>query len=412
MAGNTDIFKQREVRQKSAPDYDSQTGLHGIISKNNYNFVSQIAKQTIGHLGEVWLENMYENMHLWNEHGCIQDLLRLGKNKATIGVGAGPSFNINKDQFKQVAEVDGIQEWEERDFIIIASNHQFKPLLKMGIIPDFVLLVDAGTKGVYEQLCEDIPEEGQYTTLITGIHCSPKIVNGWIDQGRSIKFFLSTSPDLQDAFKDTLGKDPDKYKIELGGNVLNGAWMVSLSILQSTVYIALGNDLSYPLHDDIQKRRDDYYADGDYTTNAPETGSGRDEAKIGKKWGGFSLKRKKIITGKDRYDYELDEVGTSHTLWVYKTWLESAMMAVAKSPMHFHYFNCSEAGILGVLSKSEKLEDMASPDNWYMLDSVCPKYHTALFEDAVTTFLKAKEMMEEECRISDAQHVTVSEVLH
>ena len=171
----------------------------------------------------------------------------------------------------------------------------------MGVIPDYVLLVDAGTNGVYEQLCEDIPDTGQHTTLLTGLHCSPKIVNEWIKQDRPIKFFVSPSPTLMEAFDKYLGLDSNTYKIELGGNVLNGAWMISAAVLNSTIFMGLGNDLSYPMHDDIDKRRNGYYADGNYATNAESSGSGRDEAKAAKMWGGLTLTRRKIIAPGQRY---------------------------------------------------------------------------------------------------------------
>ena len=372
--------------------------MHGVILKENYDFITQINKQTTGYLAETWVKNLQDNIHLWKKCGSIKDCLGIGKNKATIGVGAGPSFNKNKELFARVVNVDGVNDWEYRDFITIASNHQFKPLLKMGVIPDFVLLVDAGTKGVYEQLCEDIPSEAGPVTLITGLQCSPRIVNAWLDQGRPIKFFLSPSPDLMEEFNKITGKNPRLHKLELGGNVLNGAWMISLAVFQSTVFMGLGNDLSYPLIGDLDERRKAYYSDGDYTTNAQESGSGRDEAKVGKIWGGFTLKRKSlVIPGQnDRYDITIDTVGTSHTLWVYKTWLESTVMGQSKTPVSFHYFNCTEGGILGVLAKDQNTKAMNLADNWFMLDSVCPKYHTAMFEDAVTIFLKAKEMMEKD----------------
>jgi hypothetical protein len=38
---------------------------------------------------------------------------------------------------------DGVKSWFDRNFIILASNHQLKPLLNMGIIPDFVMVADA-----------------------------------------------------------------------------------------------------------------------------------------------------------------------------------------------------------------------------------------------------------------------------
>ena len=392
------------------PDWEKQEHLEGVIHKQDWDFITAINKQTVGHLGDIWIDNLRKNAPLWKSHGSIKDLQGLGKNKAVIGVGAGPSFNINKELFREVVTTDGMNDWEDKDFITIASNHQYKPLLEMGVIPDYVLLVDAGAKGVYEQLCEDISFLGQHTTLLTGLHCSPEIVNEWIKQDRPIKFFLPPTPKLMELFKELIGEDGKGNSTELGGNVMNGAWMISAR-MGCTVFMGLGNDLSFPMHNDVDKRRTNYYADGDYTTNAEESGSGRDEAKSQKIWGGFTLKRKKIILPKERYDISIDTVGTSPTLWVYKTWLETTVMGQAKQPVSMHYFNCSEAGILGVMAKSTNIDDMDKPDNWYLLDEKCHIYHTAMFRDAVYEYLKAKEMMERQWLESKQEHQDVQSAI-
>jgi hypothetical protein len=375
-------------------NFDEFTHLHGVIHKEHFELVNKINVNTKGHLGPTWIENMEANAHLWKKHPNLRTIAQdhIGKNKAVIGVGAGPSFNKNKDVFKQFVNADGVQDWEDRCFLTISSNHQFKPLLNMGVIPDFVLLVDAGTKGVYEQLCVDIPESGRNTTLITGLHCSPRIVEEWLRQGREICFFLSPMKELMETFQKKTGKNPKIHKIELGGNCLNGMWMISLSVLASGIFIGLGNDLSYPLLKTVEERREKYYADGDYTTNAHKTGSGRDEASVHKKWGGFSLERKPIITGRERYNIRLDPVGTSYTLWVYKAWLETVMMLPKKEPEKhtWHYFNCSEGGILGVMARKLDSESMEKQENWYMLDEVTKWYHTAMFEDAAKTVIQSR----------------------
>ena len=171
------------------------------------------------------------------------------------------------------------------------------------------------------------------------------------------------------------------------------------------MFLAVGNDLSFPLNDDIDKQRDGYYADGDYSTNAAVTGTGRDEAKVMKRWAGFNLTKSpiKLINpkGLDRYNIELDLVGTSHTLWVYKTWLESTILRTSVVPnLSLHYFNCTEGGILGVMTKDVDYErffdgdDWRKPENWYLLDEKCRCYHTALLEDAMEHFDKCKEVFE------------------
>jgi len=108
---------------------------------------------------------------------------------------------------------------------------------------------------------------------------------------------------------------------------------------------------------------------------------------------GFDLKHSTIMNGPY---IDLAPVNMSHTLFTYKVWLESQVMINADAPKAWHYFNCSEAGALGVMSKGETKEEMASDDNWYLLDThpiIGKRYHTRKLEDAAWQFLQAKEMV-------------------
>jgi len=341
-----------------------------------------------------WQDNIKRNVKLWKKHKPLNSCIGIGRNKATIGVGAGQSFKKNCDVLKRIMNEDGVKDWEDRNFYIISSNHQYKPLLEMGIIPDFVILVDAADT-VYPQLCEDIPPEGQNTILITGLHCSPKILGGWSKQGREILFYASAAPGLIEVFREAVKKNPYHHKMELGGNTLNAAWMVSIVKFQSTVFMAVGNDLSFPCDKNIDVRRKGFYADGDYSSMSKDKGSGRDEASINKVWAGFTLKPKEIwMPGEQcRYDIDLDLVSTSGQLWVYKIWLETSLLGQMNNAVSFHYYNCSEAGILGVMAKKTGDENLAKQENWYMFDEVCRFYHTSTLQEAGKKFATLKEIM-------------------
>jgi len=158
----------------------------------------------------------------------------------------------------------------------------------------------------------------------------------------------------------------------------------------------VGNDLSFPLKDTIKERRESYYADGDYTTNAKETGTGRDEAKSEKKWMGFTLGKRLVYTNdlKTQYDVSIEPIGTTQTLWVYKTWLESNVIGMqSKADIAYHYYNCTEGGIAGVMCKDDSDEGLPVEENWFLMDEVCKRWHTRTLKDAVSEFLKAKDMM-------------------
>jgi hypothetical protein len=206
---------------------------------------------------------------------------------------------------------------------------------------------------------------------------------------------MTQTEGLDEVFKEETGEDAKPHIILQGGNVLNSMWSIGLKHFRSTVFIAVGNDLSYELKDDIEDQRTAYYADGDYSSNAKETGTGRDEAKTNKRWMGFKLIPKKVYTGKfhDSYDVELGPVGTSHTLWVYKTWLEANVLANENKGIPYHYYNSTEGGIAGVMCKDDSDEGLVKIDNWFLMDDICKRWHTSTLADAAKQFIKAKEIM-------------------
>ena len=404
-------------------DYDKRTELHGIISRENFNLVRSVNKMTIGHLGKVWTNNIKKNKKYWRRHQKVRDLTGLGRNKAVIGIGAGPSFHKNKDVLKNYVVPDGIKSWPDREFITIVSNHQFKPLLDMGIIPDFVLLVDASDV-VMDQLTKDIPKEAKHTQLITGVHANPDVIGKWDGQGRGIVFYSTPAEVIQAASKEYIKRGYKEQALEMGGNVLNGSFMIGVSALQSTIFMGIGNDLSFKIDDDVDKQRKGYYADGDYSTNAKITGTGRDEGNSPKRWAGYRMERRKIISITDpigchaRYNFELDVIGTSHTLWVYKVWLETTMMGQTALPVLFHYFNCTEGGILGVMARDNSDEALKNPKNWYFLDEMCINKHTgkqmymtAMLSDAIEIYLKSRRSQTWDFD-QDARYATGGEVVN
>lgn len=367
-----------------------------VVSRNSWDYVANSNDGTVNLFLESWCDNIRENVssRLWKKHrGIATDCIGLGFNKAVIAVGAGQSFNKNRHILKKLHDIDGVRDWEDRDFIIIASNHQYKPLLRMGIIPDFVIAVDESDV-IYDQLCTDIPERGRHTTFLAGLQCSNKVLKEWDKQGRDIRFFIPTTKGLGEAFEKVSGKKAKAHLVITGGNVLNTAWTIAQQWLHSSVFITVGNDLSYPLREDPDEQRELYYADGDYSTNAKGTGTGRDEAREHKVWMGYKIQRSPIYTSKmeDQFTVEIEPVGTTQTLWVYKTWIEGQVVLNMSVPKAYHYYNCSEGGILGVLCKDDTIEGREKEENWFMLDEICKRFHTTTLENAVNKFVKAKEM--------------------
>jgi len=365
--------------------YENRDELHGVIPSHHFEFIKTVNDSTANHFIEEWSNNIKKNKRFWRKHKKLRDLTGLGRGKAVIGIGAGGSFNKNKDVLKHFV-TSGVG----KSFITIAANHQLKPLLEMGVVPDYVLLVDSSDV-VMDQLTKDIPEEASRTQLITGAYANPKVIKEWDKQGRGVVFFTPAIAWGREIAKKYLKRGYVDHEIELGGNVLNAALMIGCGVLQSSVFMGVGNDLSFGLNDDLDKQRKGYYADGDYSTNI---GTGQDEGVSDKRWLGFSMERK----GTKHYSFTLNKVGVSETLWAYKVWLECTMMGLTKEPIYLNYFNCTEGGVLGVMAKEEGDKALADPNNWYFLDSVCinehtekPMYMTTMLEDAINMCLEGKQ---------------------
>ena len=109
--------KKSKKKNTNFPNWDKQKHLKGIIKEQDWEFITQINKQTTDHLGPTWIENLKTNAPLWSNYGNLHDLKGLGKNKSVIGIGAGPSFNKNKGLLKTIISIDGTNEWEDKDFI-------------------------------------------------------------------------------------------------------------------------------------------------------------------------------------------------------------------------------------------------------------------------------------------------------
>jgi len=347
-------------------EYKDMDELHGVIPAHHFNFLKTVNDSTGNHFVKEWSNNIKKNKLFWRKHKKLRDLTGIGRGKAIVGIGAGPSFKKNRDVLKHFITSD-----TDKNFITIAANHQFKPLLDMGIVPDYVLLVDS-SDGFVDQLCKDIPEEASGTQLITGAYVSPKVLRAWNEQGRGIVFYTNMTKRDRKIAKKHLKPQWNKHEIMLGGNVLNGAFMIGLGVLQSEVFIGVGNDLSFELSDNLDKQRKNFYADGDYSTNVD--GTGQDEGSSDKRWAGYKIEKADVPNR--RYKFELNVVGTSFTHWAYKVWLETIMMSLTKELVSLMYCNCTEGGILGVMAKGEDDESLSKPENWYFLDNVCINKHT------------------------------------
>jgi hypothetical protein len=345
---------------------------------------------TVTKLSSIWKANLEKNLKLFKKHGSFLEAFRgYGAGKAVIAVGAGPSFNKNKHVLKKIYELNCQFPVEKQPFIIFASNKMFKPLLEMGIFPHFTLLIDAG-EVLYPQLCEKVPQWAAKSILVTGLHTSNKISSKWDRRGGEICYYLIGEQEEKDFFHEKTGEDPEPIHIHQGGSVLNTMWILSHRVLDSEVFIPIGNDLGFKWSQDKKEREKSFYAVGDYRTNILNQ---RDEAQSTLAWMGYDLYESAIMPG--RLMFDLEPMGISGQLWISKTWLEAqAVLWSGQKP--FKILNASEAGTLGVLCRSFEPGAMEKRDNCYLIDEILPNnWETTTLAKACQKFVEVKKWQEE-----------------
>jgi hypothetical protein len=379
-----------------------------ILDPKQYELMQTKNEKTIMALAPGWKRNSRRNLRkFYGKYGLLEDRSKgFGRDKAVIGIGAGASLKRNWDYLKKVNRWNWEFPFERQPFLFMASNHQFKPCLRDGIVPHYVVLVDASTnEAIFSQLCKDIPPIAKNIILFCSIHCNPKLIREWTNQGREVQFYFPRDEDFEVLYKEIKGKElSEEKRMQQGGNVMNVMWVSSLQSLESRVFICVGNDLSYDIGPDLKTRRENYYFDGDYSTNLA---SGRDEAKGMSRWIGFDMYRNPFV---DRADYKFVPKGTVHSLFHYKQWTEvfCAVQDVAENAS-FHFYNCSETGILGCIPKSYKKMDLENIDNWELMDEYFPtRWHTRMLKDAVADVLAMKEL---QCRTQTGMLVDANPVI-
>jgi len=363
--------------------------LGAVVDPDTYKFLGNTSIKTKGALLDMWKKHLRANLDLFHKHGFVNDGCKgFGSNKATIAIGAGPSLNRHTKKLKELNHWNAQFEFKQQPFLFFCSNHQFKPYLDEGIIPHFVMLVDGSdSNAIYKQLCKNIPKRGHNVVLVCSLYANPKITHDWDKRGGAIQFYAPMGDWVPDEIPNI-----EKKQIMQGGNVMNTSWVISLGCMGCRVFMTVGNDLSYPICEDVsvEDRRKKYYADGDYSTNLA---SKRDEAARQFKWMGFEMSTN-IFTGEPQI--KMVPRSTVQSLYGYKNWLEINIGIQDQMEGSFHYFNCSEEGILGVVAKDKDRQNLKDRSNWLMLDDIFPKrYHTRTLEEATTTFLAMRELWRE-----------------
>ena len=345
--------------------------------------------KTRNYLYDLWKDNIHANVkHNIKKHGWLNDgYAMIGRHKAIIAIGSGPSLQNNFEYLRMLTLSDGTRQFEDQDFIFMASNHQIKPCLKAGVIPHFAMVADASANLVDQM---DVGKAGKYITLIAAVTVHPDVIDKWPGP---VKFIAQRNAEVTRAMSEVMGDDMPEMdrRVTEGGNILNLSFVLGIGLFRSSIWICVGNDLSYPIIDTVDERRAQYYADGNYSTNIR---SRRDEAAHQLTWAGLKYPKSNVFTPGNYIDLEL--VYTSPQLFLYKVWLESNAMLLWNRGERFKIYNCSEGGILGVNPRddaqgAENYKAKFKARNWCLMDELTGgNWRTRKLMQAAEEFHNAK----------------------
>ena len=85
------------AKDLNEPKYEDLEYLHGIVHKQNYDYITEINQTTVNVMGDEWADNVKFNKRYWRKHQKLIEAKGIGTNKCVIGIGSGPSFHKNKD---------------------------------------------------------------------------------------------------------------------------------------------------------------------------------------------------------------------------------------------------------------------------------------------------------------------------
>lgn len=254
-------------------------------------------------LSSLWHKNVAENMtYLASLNGRVRNAREIGdmEGKAIIFVGASPILYETWESLKDI---------DDR-FVIVASNSSAKFLVEHGIIPDYVLMIDA--QRIDWTL--DIDEQNKKTAMIASPFCHPDTLKAWKNKIYILPYDVKDDPN-RDKIKEKYGE-----YIPAGGNSINCGVAFFVTCTKARIFLFVGNELSF---------KKSYYVDKK---------SGNDTSMY------FFAKNAKGKT-----------VRTLVPLYEYKIWLENLMWELYREG--YWFCNCSE-GILGV-EDGDLLESIA-----------------------------------------------------
>ena len=228
----------------------------------------------------------------------FNDVAFAGIGKTAVIVGTGPSLERKMPILKKY-----------RDKVeIICNDKSFGMLVNNDIIPDYVVLCDAGIN--YERWCEPYIGKTVNVKLVSAIPANPKWARHW--KGKIYFFVNKDNIQSEKIFSEISGCNEF---LPAGSNVGNSSIVFSASVLHYSYNVLIGYDFSW-------RDTDNYYA---YNNSDKR----------------YWMKHMAII------DNEGNLVNTSNNLYFSARWLTDFWQGTI-APSGVHLVDCSDGGISGL----------------------------------------------------------------
>jgi len=182
---------------------------------------------TIAKFSQRWLTNTLDNIASVNKNGCylLSDLEDKFIGQTALLLGAGPSLNDNIERIKA----------NRNKFVIFAVNKTIKYLEQSGVIPDFVLCLDAANM---ERTLDVSPEYLAKTNCILDLRTDKDIFNK-----KFSKMFINFSD--TDFVIGKLAKTNGFMKIYESGGTSTILGLVAAAKLGFSKIVIAGVDLAF-----------------------------------------------------------------------------------------------------------------------------------------------------------------------
>jgi SAM-dependent methyltransferase len=287
------------------------TGMNEFQFKSIVQFLNEKFEET-GDPRKLWTEQTITNLPKIKKSDGIWSMKKMlvdDNEKAVVIVGASPCLE------KDVATLKTLDE----HFILIVVNSALKRVLKEGIRPDYVWMMDSNDTDMAKHLDIDrngSPWHSKDLTLVTSNASSSEAIKNW--KGKIIWVpYYAIDPEYKTKIRALLGRTSP-----MGGNAFSSALATAYDVWGARIFVFVGNELCYD---------NQYYADKK------------------SKWEKKNVMHFKVkdVTGEERL--------TNIPLYQYKMWIEKMIDELP----HCTFIDTSY-GILG--TDCERLQLMELPE--------------------------------------------------